>query len=344
MVLLLLVLLNSGAMRCWAAGSGSSEWLIVPGQSLAKLHLGMTGHEILSTLGPPQVRRSDRFEYWSRDKQHFVIAFLRNERLAQLMFSSPKFRTLGGLNTDNFDEGVHQSDFSVFKLKSHNLNLKYKLAQGGLEFCIVNADAYSHHHRLRLGVVYSGAEPPFPVVACSSLPLSGWEKLTAVNAGERLGGGADQGKDSDCTSAMEINYPLSVPVFYGEWPRVQDTPALPAPVGIFAWQEPIMAQKGAEAAGGTELSMVIKADGAKVSVVYHVASHNATCIDQGDMQGVWKGNHANLKFKNENGTCRGAGQLILQKGKLFWKKTESSSNQDEPDDMPPEAVLDRQRK
>ncbi len=313
-----------------AAGSGSLEWLIVPGKSLAKLKLGMSVRDIVITLGPPSVKQKDSLEYWSRDKQHFVIAFIQKDKMVEAMFSSPKFRTEDGLNTGNFDQPSNLPQFNSARLKWNNLNLKYGLRQGGLDFYVVNADAYAEHDRMRMGVVYSGTKAPFPVIARTDLPDSGWQTWN--------GNLADVHKglvESESGKPLETNYPGPAPVFSGIWPGAQETPLLAPPEGSWSWSAK---------SGGPEMNLEIRVQGNKVSGGYHAVTHNADRLDEGDIHGVWSGNHASLKFKSENFGGHGAGELVLYKNKLFWRKTESENSEESCDCLPAEAVLEKHRK
>ncbi|CAN5264589.1 hypothetical protein BH10CYA1_BH10CYA1_36150 [soil metagenome] len=113
--------------------------LIVPGQSVARMHLGMSAAEVLSLLGKPTYSIDDVITYWTSDHKYFLSVLLKSSVVTEIAFSSPAFKTVNSVTLSNY--ATHAKQFS----KPTNSSLT--LVDGGLSITERGKD-------LPVGVVY----------------------------------------------------------------------------------------------------------------------------------------------------------------------------------------------
>lgn len=113
--------------------------LIVPGQSVARMNLGMSAAEVLALLGRPTYSGDDVITYWTSDRKYFLSVLLKSGVVAEIAFSSPAFKTASAITLSNY--AAHAKQFS----KSSNSTIT--LADGGFSITDRGKD-------LPVGVVY----------------------------------------------------------------------------------------------------------------------------------------------------------------------------------------------
>ena len=125
-------------VRKASPGSTSSDNpnLLRPGQSLAKVNLGMSREQVVLILGRPTDARGSVISYWTGDHLHF-IAFRfggpQGNSLTDILFTSPSFVTAGGINVANF-ETAGSNLFAPAHTAHGRPAQIYTLKEGGLSF------------------------------------------------------------------------------------------------------------------------------------------------------------------------------------------------------------------
>ncbi|MBS1955022.1 MAG: caspase family protein [Cyanobacteria bacterium SZAS-4] len=84
--------------------------LLVPGQSVARMNLGMTTAEILTLLGKPTYSSDDVVTYWTSDRKYFLSVLLKSGLVTEIAFSSPAFKTANSITLSNY--ASHAKEFS----------------------------------------------------------------------------------------------------------------------------------------------------------------------------------------------------------------------------------------
>ena len=113
--------------------------LIVPGQSVARMHLGMSAAEVLSLLGKPTFSNDDVITYWTSDRKYFLSVLLKSSLVTEIAFSSPAFKTADSITLANY--ATHAKQFSK------PTNSSITLVDGGFSITERGKD-------LPVGVVY----------------------------------------------------------------------------------------------------------------------------------------------------------------------------------------------
>ncbi len=84
--------------------------LIVPGQSVARMNLGMAAPEVLSLLGKPTYSSDDVVTYWTSDRKYFLSVLYKSGLVSEIAFSSPAFKTASSITLSNY--ATHAKQFS----------------------------------------------------------------------------------------------------------------------------------------------------------------------------------------------------------------------------------------
>ncbi|MBB3111848.1 hypothetical protein FHS18_003916 [Paenibacillus phyllosphaerae] len=113
----------------------NSDYLIVPGQSIGKIALGMTQGEVLAILGRPTETGNDELIY--RSARNYIRIAMESGIVKQVEFSSPAFATAEGIDLGNYGDSADA--FDVKQYWRNYMQLRYDLAEGGLTFIRFNA-------------------------------------------------------------------------------------------------------------------------------------------------------------------------------------------------------------
>jgi hypothetical protein len=121
--------------------------LLVPGQSVARMNLGMTSAEVLNLLGKPTYSSDNVITYWTSDRKYFLSVLLKTGVVTEIAFNSPAFKTASMITLSNYS--AHSREFS----KPSNSSIT--LLDGG--FSIVERG-----NDLPVGVIFKkrGAQAP----------------------------------------------------------------------------------------------------------------------------------------------------------------------------------------
>lgn len=76
--------------------------LLVPGQSVARMNLGMTTAEVLNLLGKPTFISDNVITYWTSDRKYFLSVLFKTGVVAEIAFNSPAFKTAGMVSLSNY--------------------------------------------------------------------------------------------------------------------------------------------------------------------------------------------------------------------------------------------------
>lgn len=128
-------------------GAVSPRSLVVPGASVGRISLSMTKTDVQSILGKPTVTEGDTATYWSADKRFFLSVEYVGDKVAQIAFSSPVFRTAEGISVGNFSAARGK-----FKPVSASSQATAHALMGGGFAVVVPKNASN----APVGVVYSG--------------------------------------------------------------------------------------------------------------------------------------------------------------------------------------------
>ena len=134
----------------------NTDYMIIPGQSIGKIALGMTGEEVVKRLGKPT--SSDEYDMTYKSPKNYISLSLKENVVKQIEFTSSAFSTAEGINLSNYEDNSDQFNVSEFMWRF--LQIRYEFKQGGLAFFSFNADLpddnteeYQHYVR---GYIYEG--------------------------------------------------------------------------------------------------------------------------------------------------------------------------------------------
>jgi hypothetical protein len=85
--------------------------LLVPGQSVARMNLGMTSAEVLNLLGKPTYSSDSVVTYWTSDRRYFLSVLLKSGVVSEIAFNSPAFKTANMISLSNYT--AHAKQFSA---------------------------------------------------------------------------------------------------------------------------------------------------------------------------------------------------------------------------------------
>lgn len=142
-----------------------TAYLIVPGQSVGKIKLGMSKDDVVSLLGKAAREMDQTLTYYSKNKQNYISVHWDKEsgEVCQIDFTSSAFSTEDGVTTANFEDSKYEDAFNHYEFQWRFLNERYEWKDGGLAFFAFNADVpddnpeYSRYVR---GYVYEGDTLP----------------------------------------------------------------------------------------------------------------------------------------------------------------------------------------
>ncbi|MFD3270724.1 hypothetical protein ACE3MS_11360 [Paenibacillus dendritiformis] len=161
-----------GAYARWKPEPANTDYLVMPGQSLGKISLGMTQDEVVRQLGQPTAKEENRMIYQS--SEHEIILYLKEQTVRQIAFSSPAFSTAEGVNTGNFTD--YGDFFTRSECQQRFLHLRDEWNEGGLAFFTFNADApednTEYRQRVRGHIYESQQMYEEPLIGAEWKPVS----------------------------------------------------------------------------------------------------------------------------------------------------------------------------
>ncbi|MGG4393724.1 hypothetical protein ABEX25_05345 [Paenibacillus thiaminolyticus] len=161
-----------GAYARWKPEPTNTDYLIVPGQSLGKISLGMTQDEVIQQLGKPTAEEENRMIYQS--SEHEIILYVKEQTVRQIAFSSPAFSTAERVNTGNFAD--YGDFFTRSECQQRFLHLRDEWNEGGLAFFTFNSDAPEDNTEYRqrvCGYIYEGPQmDEEPLIGAEWKPVS----------------------------------------------------------------------------------------------------------------------------------------------------------------------------
>jgi hypothetical protein len=152
-----------------------ADQLIVPGESVGRVRLGMARADVIALLGRPQDSQPDLLVYRARRGGDRLQVYFAGGRAVQIDFTSPSFRTREGIGIRSYAEDRYAARFARWKLRWRFLNVKHVLRSGGLTFYGLNVDsAHPDYAPAHVGVVHRGAKPPHEALELEDEPDGGW--------------------------------------------------------------------------------------------------------------------------------------------------------------------------
>lgn len=146
-----------GSYARWNPEPANTDYLIVPGQSIGKISLGMTQDEVIRRLGKPTSSEENQMMYQS--SEHDITLYMKDQVVRQVAFSSPAFSTAEGVDIGNFAD--YGDFFTRWECQQRFLHLRDEWNEGGLAFFTFNSDApednTEYRKRVR-GYIYEGQE------------------------------------------------------------------------------------------------------------------------------------------------------------------------------------------
>ncbi|MBX9769891.1 MAG: hypothetical protein K2X29_00885 [Candidatus Obscuribacterales bacterium] len=157
---LLILLTLSTCISAYAVDS-PTDLLIVPGQSLGKIQLGMTHDAVTKLLGKPTHEETSVMEYHSAKRT--LNIYLNKGRVFEIEFDSNRFHTQDGISLANYTQDRWRKMFKYSRMGTDKF-CRAQLKAGGLTFYIVkpnpaNCPNPSEPCRYDSGFVHSGPEP-----------------------------------------------------------------------------------------------------------------------------------------------------------------------------------------
>jgi uncharacterized caspase-like protein len=109
---------------------------IVPGKTMGSALLGMGKDAILTIFGSPTTGTNNVMTYVSAKRKTFLSLLLRDNKLAQVAFTSHSFSTADGISIGNFNEPVVRNKFlPPTKTVDGKYNV-YTLREGGFSIAV----------------------------------------------------------------------------------------------------------------------------------------------------------------------------------------------------------------
>ena len=108
--------------------------VIVPGQSFAKIRLGMTKAQVVALLGRPTSESENVICYRTRDKRYFLIIRTDADKVSDVLFNSPAYATASGIAVSNYMQETSRVAFQPPHRPTARPVDIYTLKDGGLSF------------------------------------------------------------------------------------------------------------------------------------------------------------------------------------------------------------------
>ncbi len=116
-----------------SSSSGATN-IIVPGQSFAKIRLGMTKAQVVALLGRPTSESENVICYRTRDKRYFLIIRTDADKVSDVLFNSPAYATASGVAVSNYMQETSRGAFQPPHRPTARPVDIYTLKDGGLSF------------------------------------------------------------------------------------------------------------------------------------------------------------------------------------------------------------------
>lgn len=151
------------------------DYLIIPGVSLGKIKLNMDVEEVYKILGTPSQMDSESITYYSKNKKNYIQISLIENKVSEIIFTSPSFETVDGdkIDTDN-NLKLNIEQYNAWKFQWLLMQIRYTLKNGGLTFYTFNvdsADDNTEHARNSIGILHEGESPEYTPIEDAD-----WEK------------------------------------------------------------------------------------------------------------------------------------------------------------------------
>lgn len=152
-----------------------TDQLIVPGQSIGRIHLRMSRKEVNAVLGTPEKATENCDEYWSDSKKNFIFVwYTPQSKVYEVMFTSSFYKTADGLNVTNVEGSTGK--FLCGRLRWRFTNLRYLLQTGGFGIYVLNTDSEDpSYYNWKVGIIYEGAVPSKQPLSRDDLNETGWQ-------------------------------------------------------------------------------------------------------------------------------------------------------------------------
>lgn len=110
--------------------------LIVPGESVGRVKIGMSRSDVTGLLGRPTVATAGMLSFVSADKRYYLTLQIADEKVSEIMFSSPAFRTADGIGIESFDERMSEFRAAPAQPKVNPNRMFYLTRARGLAFAV----------------------------------------------------------------------------------------------------------------------------------------------------------------------------------------------------------------
>src|ERR1700679_2581084 len=126
--------------------SNDADYLVVPGKSCGKIALRISKDDVIKLLGAPTKKlpaeTKEAPEVWTYEaKENWVHILFADNKVVQIDFTSPSFKTEEGFGTDLKKVEGNSSAFAVFEIPWRSTRLRYQDKKGGLSFYVINEDS-----------------------------------------------------------------------------------------------------------------------------------------------------------------------------------------------------------
>lgn len=110
--------------------------LIVPGESVGRVKIGMSRDEVTGLLGRPTVATANTITFMSSDKRYYLALQIADDKVSEIMFSSPAFRTVDGIGMETFDDRTSEFRAAPSQPKVSPNRMFYLMKARGLAFAV----------------------------------------------------------------------------------------------------------------------------------------------------------------------------------------------------------------
>ena len=135
------------------AATAPEDTLLVPGERVGKVTLGMTAAEVEERLGKPTKEKEDFYMEYS-DKDGILDIFFTNHEVNEIRFNNKAFKTTDGLSLATFTQKRFHSDFNYARMQTKFMNTRQILKSGGLAMYKLDIDGAAGVKTTTVGLVY----------------------------------------------------------------------------------------------------------------------------------------------------------------------------------------------
>ncbi len=161
------------------------DYLVIAGRSCGKIALGMSKDDVIKVLGqptkklPPEAKQAP--EIWSYDaRDQWLHLLFGGNRVAQIDFTSPSFKTEEGFGTDLKNVSDNSVAFAASEIAEQPDHMRYQYRKGGFSIYVLSAgNGEDDPSGRKIACIYRGSRPVLEAYGLPNEPNAGWKPSKA---------------------------------------------------------------------------------------------------------------------------------------------------------------------